>query len=180
MLCPLRCTLIMIDAIVIVHIVQLSIVQEPGLGTTMAEVAMAVVHITETRGAAVMQAWAHVSVMSLTSAQDATAPLGALLIDMVSAIFLTLAAVKPPLALTAPAIERVLIASLFGHASNGGIVDEGGTDSTMITPCRSSNVAIVGTVVVMSLVTSLNGVINMCQGSTGPCARCEQVWFSKP
>jgi hypothetical protein len=161
MLCPLRCTLIVVDAIVIVHVVQLSIAQESRLGTATAEVTMPVVHVTEARGATVMRTRAHVSVMPLTSAQDAAAPLGAFFINVVRAIFLTLAAVKPLLALTVPAIERVLIASLFGHVSNGGVVDEGGTDSMTITPCRSSNVAVAGTVVVTSLVTSLNSVINM-------------------
>jgi hypothetical protein len=88
-------------------------------------------------------------------------PLEAFFIHIVSTIFLTLAAVEPPLSLPSSAIECILIAPLLGHASDGGIVDEGGTDSTTITPCRSSNVAVVGTVVVMSLVTSPNGVINM-------------------
>jgi hypothetical protein len=80
---------------------------------------------------------------------------------MVSAILLALTAVKPPLALTLPTIECILVAPLLGHASDGGVVDEGGTNSTTIAPCRSSNVAIAGTVVVTSLVTSPNGVINM-------------------
>jgi hypothetical protein len=88
-------------------------------------------------------------------------PLGAFFIHMVSTIFLTLATVEPPLSLPSPAIECILIASLLGHASDGGVVDEGGTDSMTITPCCSSNVAVAGTVVVTSLVTSPYGVINM-------------------
>jgi hypothetical protein len=161
MLCPLRCTLIMVDTIVIVHIVQLSIAQESGLGTVMAEVAMPIVHVTEACGAAVVRTRAHICVVPLTLAQDAVVPLGAFFINVVSAVFLTLATVKPPLALTASVIERILVASLLGYASNGGVIDEGGTDSMTITPCCSSNVAVAGTVVVTSLVTSPNGVINM-------------------
>jgi hypothetical protein len=122
---------------------------------------MPVVHVTEARGAAVVRARAHVRVVSLTATQDAIAPLGALFVDVVSTIFLTLAAVKSPLALTLPAIERILIAPLLGYTSDRGFVDEGGADSTTITPCRSSSVAIVGTVVVTSLVMSPNGMINM-------------------
>ena len=80
---------------------------------------------------------------------------------MVSTIFLTLATVEPLLSLPLSAIECILIVPHLGHVSDGGIVDEGGTDSTTITPCRSSNVAVTGTVVVTSLVTSPNGVINM-------------------
>jgi hypothetical protein len=80
---------------------------------------------------------------------------------MVSAILLTFTAVEPPLPLSSPAIECILIASLLGHTSDGGVVDKGGTNSTMITPCCSSNVAVAGTVVVTSLVTSPYGVINM-------------------
>jgi hypothetical protein len=55
----------------------------------------------------------------------------------------------------------VFVTLFLGYSSNGGIVDEGGTDSTTITPCRSSNVAVVGTVVVTSLIMSPYGVINM-------------------
>jgi hypothetical protein len=99
--------------------------------------------------------------MPLTLAQDAIAPFGALVVHVVSTIFLTLAAVKSPLSLPSSAVQGILVASLLGYASNGGVVNEGGTDSTTITPCRSSNVAIPGTVVVMSLVTSPYGVINM-------------------
>jgi hypothetical protein len=97
----------------------------------------------------------------LTVTQDTVAPLGAFLVDMVSAILLALTAIKSSLALTSPSIVHMLIAPLLGYTSDGGVVDEGGTDSTMITPCRSSNVAIAGMVVVTSLVTSPNGVINM-------------------
>jgi hypothetical protein len=151
----------MVDAIIIVRIVQLPIAQKARLGAVVAEVAMPIVHITETCGVAIVQARAHVHVVSLTVTQDTTAPFGALFINVVGAIFLTLAAVKSPLALTLPAIECILIAPLLGYASNGGVVDEGGTDSTTITPCHSSSVAVVGTVVVTSLVTSPNGMINM-------------------
>jgi hypothetical protein len=80
---------------------------------------------------------------------------------MVSTIFLTLAAVEPLLTLPPSVIECILIAPLLGHVSDGGVVNEGGTDSTTITPCRSSNIAVAGTVVVTSLITSPNGVINM-------------------
>jgi hypothetical protein len=88
-------------------------------------------------------------------------PLGAFFIHVVRTVFLTLATVEPPLSLPSSVIECILIAPLLGHTSDGGIVDEGGTNSTTITPCHSSNVAVVGTVVVTSLVTSLNSVINM-------------------
>jgi hypothetical protein len=151
----------MIDAIVIVRVVQLPIVQKARLGAAAAEIAMPVVHITEACCAAVMWAWAHIRVMPFAVTQDAIAPFGALVVYVVSAIFLTLAAVKPLLTLSSPAIECILVTPLLGYASNGGIIDEGGTNSTTITPCCSSNVAIVGMVVVMSLVTSPNGVINM-------------------
>jgi hypothetical protein len=119
---------------------------------------MAIVHIVEARGAAVMWLRAHVHVVPLTMTQDATAPFGALLVNVVSAIFLALTAVESLLALTLSTIVCMLVVPFLGYASNGGIVDEGGTDSTTITPCRSSNVAIAGMVVVMSLVMSLNGV----------------------
>jgi hypothetical protein len=122
---------------------------------------MPVVHITEAGSAAVVRARTHIRVVSLTTTQDAVAPFGALVVDMVGAILLTLATVKSLLALTSSAVECVLITPLLGYASDGGIVDEGGADSTTITPCCSSNVAVMGTVVVTSLVTSPNGVINM-------------------
>jgi hypothetical protein len=80
---------------------------------------------------------------------------------MVSAILLALTTIEPPLALTPTPIMCVFVAPLLGYVPNGGIVNEGSTDSTTITPCHSSNVAIVGTVVVTSLVTSPYGVINM-------------------
>jgi hypothetical protein len=99
--------------------------------------------------------------MPLALAQHAVAPLGAFFVHMISTIFLTLATVEPSLSLPSSAIECILIAPLLGYASDGGIVDEGGTDSTTITPCRSSSVAVAGTVVVTSLITSLYGVINM-------------------
>jgi hypothetical protein len=158
---PLRRTFVMIDAIVIVRVGQLSIAQEAQLGAAAAEVAVAIVHVAEARGATIMQPQAHVHIVSLTATQDATAPFGALLVNVVSAILLALTAIESPLALTSPAIVHMLVVPLLGYASNGGVIDEGGTDSTMITPCRSSNVAVAGMVVVTSLVTSLNGVINM-------------------
>jgi hypothetical protein len=161
MLRPLRRSLVMVNAIMIVCIVQLSITQKARLGAAVAKVVMPIVHVTETRGAAVVWAWAHVHVVSLTMTQDAVAPFRALFIHMIGTIFLTLAAIKPPLALASPTIECILVAPLLGYASDGGIVDEGGTNSMTITPCRSSSVAIMGTVVVMRLITSLNGVINM-------------------
>jgi hypothetical protein len=122
---------------------------------------MSIVHIAETCGTAVMWLQAYIRVVPLAMTQDTAAPFGAFLVDMVSAILLALTAVEPLLALTPPVIMCMFIASLLGHASDGGIVNEGGTDSTMITPCRSSNVAIAGTVMVTSLITSLNSVINM-------------------
>jgi hypothetical protein len=136
-------------------------VQKTRLGAATTEIAVPVVHITEARGAAIVRARAHVHIVSLTATQDAAVPFGAFVIHMVGTIFLTFATVKPPLALTLPAIECILVVPLLGYVSNGGIVDEGGTDSMTITPCRSSSVAVVGMVVVMSLVTSLNGMINM-------------------
>jgi hypothetical protein len=99
--------------------------------------------------------------MPLTATQDAVVPFGAFLIDVVSAILLALTTIESPLALTPPTIVCMFIAPFLGYVSDGGIVDEGGTNSTTITHCCSSNVAIAGTVVVTSLVTSLNGVINM-------------------
>jgi hypothetical protein len=122
---------------------------------------MPIVHVAVPSGTAIMWLWAHVCVMPLTVAQDATAPLGTLFIDMVHAVLLTLATVKATLALTPPLVKCILVVLLLGHVSNGGIVDEGGTNSMMITPCRSLSVAIVGMVVVMSLIMGLYGVINM-------------------
>jgi hypothetical protein len=74
----------------------------------------------------------------------------------------------------------MLIALFLGYTSDGGIVDEGGTDSTTITPCHSSNVAVAGMVVVTSLITSPNGMINMatiicsgmCAGGGGRDSAC--------
>jgi hypothetical protein len=151
----------MIDSLVIICIVQLSIMQEARLGAVVAEVAVSIVHITEARGAAIMRSWTHIHVVPFTEAQDAVVPFGTLLINVVSAILLALTAIKSLLALTPPTIMCMLIAPFLGHGSDGGIIDEGGTDSTTITPCRSSSVAITGTVVVTSLVTSPNSVINM-------------------
>jgi hypothetical protein len=108
-----------------------------------------------------MWAWAHIRVMPLALTQDTVAPLGALVVHMVSTVFLTFTTVESLLPLPSPALECILVTPLFGHASNGGIVNEGGTNSTTITPCCSSNVAVMGTVVVTSLVTSPYGVINM-------------------
>jgi hypothetical protein len=160
-LCPLRCPFIMVNGIIIVRIVQLTIAEKAQLGAAAAKVAMPIVHITEAHCAAIMQSQAHVGVVALAMAQDAVAPSGAFLIDMVSAVLLALTTIKPPLALTLPMVEHVLVVPLLGYASNGGIIDEGSTNSTTITPCRSSSVAIVGTVVVTSLVTSPYGMINM-------------------
>ena len=122
---------------------------------------MAVVHIAIGRRAPIVWARAHICVVALALAKDAVAPLGALVVHMVSAIFLTFTTIESPLPLSPSTIKRVLIATLLAYASDGGVVDEGGTDSTMITPCCSSNIAVVGTVVVTSLVTSPYGVINM-------------------
>jgi hypothetical protein len=127
----------------------------------MAEVVMPVVYVTEACHATIMGLWAHVSVVSLTSAQDAIVPLGTLLVDMIRAILLALAVVESLLALSPSLVQRIFVALLLCHASDGGIVDEGSTDSMTITPCCSLSVAIAGTVVVMSLIMSLNGVINM-------------------
>jgi hypothetical protein len=151
----------MIDSIVIIHVVQLTIAQEARLGAALAEVAMPVIDVAEAHHAAVVQSWAHVRVVPLAVTEDAVVPLGAFLVDMISAILLALTAVEPPLALTPSSVLCMFIAPLLCYASNGGVVDEGGTNSMMITPCCSSNVAIMGTVVVMSLVTSPYGVINM-------------------
>jgi hypothetical protein len=151
----------MIDGIVIVRIVQLPIAQETQLGAVTAKVAMSIVNIAEARCAAVVRSRAHISVVPLAMTEDAIAPLGAFLVDMISAVLLALTAVEPPLALAPSLVECMFIAPLLRHMSDGGIVDEGGTDSTTITPCCSSNVAVAGMVVVTSLITSLYGVINM-------------------
>jgi hypothetical protein len=160
-LCPLRFAFVMINSLVIICVVQLSITQEAWLGAAATEVVVSIVHITEARGAAIMRLWTHVHIVSLTVTQDAAAPFGTLLINVVSAILLALTAIEPPLALTPPTIKCMLVAPFLGYVSDGGIIDEGGTNSTTITPCRSSNVAIAGMVVVMSLVMSPNGMINM-------------------
>jgi hypothetical protein len=151
----------MIDAIVIVCVIQLPVAQKARLGAAAAKIAMPIIHITEACCAAIMRAWAHIRIMPFAMTQDAIAPFGALVVYVVSTIFLTLATVKPLLTLPSPAIECILVMPLLSYASDGGVVNEGGTDSTMITPCRSSSVAVGGTVVVMTLVTSLNGMINM-------------------
>jgi hypothetical protein len=122
---------------------------------------MPVVYVAEAHRAAVMWLWTHIGVVPLAMTQDAVAPLGAFLVDMISAILLALTAIEPLLALTPPMVVHMFVAPLLGYASDRGVVDKGGTDSTTITPCRSSNVAITGTVVVTSLVMSLYGVINM-------------------
>jgi hypothetical protein len=80
---------------------------------------------------------------------------------VVSAVLLAFTAIESPLSLPSSTIERILVTPLLGYASDGGIIDEGGANSTTITPCHSSNVAVAGMVVVMSLVTSPYGVINM-------------------
>jgi hypothetical protein len=151
----------MVYAIVVVHVVQLSVVQEARLGASAAEIAMAVVHVAVGHRAPIMWARTHIHVVALALAKDAIAPLGTLVVHMVSAIFLTFTAIKSSLPLSASTIKHVLVATLLAYASDGGVVDEGGTDSTTITPCRSSNVAVAGTVVVTSLVMSPYGVINM-------------------
>jgi hypothetical protein len=170
----------MIYTIVVIRVVQLPVAQEARLGAAATKVAMAVIHVAEARHASIMWARAHICVVALALTQDAVAPLGALVIYVVSSIFLTFTAIKSLLSLSSSTIDCVLVVAFLGHASNGGIVDEGGTDSTTITPCRSSNVAIAGTVVVMSLITSPYGVINMativcggmCAGGGGrDCAR---------
>jgi hypothetical protein len=122
---------------------------------------VAVIHVAERRCTPIVQPRAQISVVSLALTEDAVAPLGTLVVYMVNAVLLTFTAIKSSLPLPAPAIECILVALLLGYASDGGVVDEGGTDSTTITPCRSSSVAVAGMVVVMSLITSLYGVINM-------------------
>jgi hypothetical protein len=128
----------------------------------MTQVAMPIVHIAEACYVTVMWLWTHVSVVSLTMTEDTTVPLGAFFVYVISTIFLALAAIMEPLlTLAMSMLHCILIVVLLCYLANGGIIDEGGTDSMMITPCHSSSVAIVGTVVVMSLVTSPYGVINM-------------------
>jgi hypothetical protein len=81
---------------------------------------------------------------------------------VIGPILLALATVmEPPLTLTMSSLHCMLVASFLCHSPNGGVVDEGGTDSTTITPCCSLSVAVVGMVVVMSLVMSPYGVVNM-------------------
>jgi hypothetical protein len=126
------------------------------------KIAVAIIHVAEGHGAPIVRLWAHVSIMPLTIAQDTVAPLGAFLINMVSTVLLTLVTVmEPMLALASSMLQCMLVVLLLCYVADGGIIDEGGTDSTTITPCYSSSVAIVGTVVVMSLIMSPNGVINM-------------------
>jgi hypothetical protein len=161
MLRPLRCTFIMINSIVGICIVQLSVAQKAQLGAAATKVAMPIIHITESRGAAVVWSWTHVHVVPLTATQDTIAPFGAFLINVVSAILLALTTIESLLALALPTIVCMFVAPFLGYMSNGGIVNEGGADSTTITPCCSSNVAVAGTVVMTSLVMSPNGVINM-------------------
>jgi hypothetical protein len=122
---------------------------------------MAIIHVAEARRAPIMWARAHIHVVAFALAWNAVAPLGALIVHMVSAIFLTFTTVESPLSLSSPLIEHILVMALLGYASDGSVVDKGGADSTMITPYRSSSVAVAGMVVVMSLVTSPYGVINM-------------------
>jgi hypothetical protein len=55
---------------------------------------VSIVHVAKASSATIVGPWAHVSIVSLTVAQDAVAPFGALLVDVVSAIFLTLAAIN--------------------------------------------------------------------------------------
>jgi hypothetical protein len=80
---------------------------------------------------------------------------------MVGTILFALATVKPPLALALPAIQCIPISLLLCYTSDGNIVKEGGANSMTITSCCSLSVAVVGMVVIMSLVMSPNGVINM-------------------
>jgi hypothetical protein len=122
---------------------------------------MPIVYVTEAHHATIMGLWAHVSVVPLTSAQDTVVPLGTLLINVICAILLALATVKSLLALSPPLVLHMSVALLLCHTSDGGIINKGKTDSMMITPCHSSSVAVMGMVVVTSLVTSPNGVINM-------------------
>jgi hypothetical protein len=101
---PLRCTLVMIYGIIVICVVQLAVVQKAQLGAVAAKVVMPVVYVAEARHAAVVQPWAHVGVVSLAMAQDTVGPLGALIVDMVSAVLLAFTAIEPLLALASPAI----------------------------------------------------------------------------
>jgi hypothetical protein len=80
---------------------------------------------------------------------------------VISTILLALATIELLLSLTMPTLHHILVVSLLGYMADGGVVDEGGTNSMTITPCHSSSVAVTGMVVVTSLVTSLYGMINM-------------------
>jgi hypothetical protein len=122
---------------------------------------MPVIHIAEACHVAIVWSQAHVGVVPLTMTQDAAVPLGALLVDVISAVLLALTTIEPLLTLSPPSVLHMFIALLLCYTSGGGIVDEGGTNSTTITPCRSSSVAVMGTVVVTSLIMSPYGVINM-------------------
>jgi hypothetical protein len=150
-----------IDSVVVIRVGKLAIVQEARFGAAASKVAMPIIHITEAHRAAIMWSQAHVGVVSLTTTQDTAAPFGALLVDVISAILLALTTIEPPLTLSPPLVLCMFIALLLCHASDGGIIDEGGTDSMMITPCHSLSVAIMGMVVVTSLIMSLYGMINM-------------------
>jgi hypothetical protein len=151
----------MINGIIVICIGELSIAQKARLGAAATKVVVSIIHIAETHGAAIVRSWAHICVVPLTVTQDAAAPPGAFLVDMISAILLALTAIEPPLALTLPVIVCMFIVPLLGYMSDGGVINESGTNSMTITPCHSSNVAIAGTVVVTSLIMSRNGVINM-------------------
>jgi hypothetical protein len=158
---PLQCALVVIHTIVVICIVKLAIVQEAQLGAVMAYVVVPIIHITIASGVAIVGPWTHVCIVSLTSAEDAIVPLGAFFVYMVSAILFTLATIEPLLTLSSPVVQCVPVALLLCYSSNGGVIDKGGTDSMMTTPCHSLSVAVVGMVVVMSLIMSPNGVINM-------------------
>jgi hypothetical protein len=69
--------------------------------------------------------------------------------------------IKAALALSLSMVQCVFVSFLLHYLSDRGVIDEGSTNFTMITPCHSLSVAVVGTVVVTSLVMSLNGVINI-------------------
>jgi hypothetical protein len=151
----------MIYNIVVIYVVQLAIAQKARLWAVVSKVVVPIVHIAETRYASVMWLWTHVGVVPLAMTQDAVAPLRAFFVDIISAILLALTAIEPPLTLALPTVVHMFVVLLLGHVSDRGIVNEGGTNSTTIAPCHSSNVAIAGMVVVMSLVMSPYGMINM-------------------